>query len=121
MKVIGIVGTRRKNNHQTHLPLVEAEFLKLYQLGDKICSGLCPKGADQFAVIIASKWKVEGIWFPANWEEYGKEAGLLRNTDIARTSDFLIALVSDDRTGGVEDTVKKFIRFHGEEGLIILS
>ena len=121
MKVIGIIGTRRKNNHQTHLPLVEAEFLKLYQPEDKICSGLCPKGADQFAVILAAKYKVKGIWLPANWEEFGKEAGFLRNTDIARTSDFLIALVADDRTGGAEDTVKKFIRFHGEENLVILS
>lgn len=120
MKVIGIVGTRRKNNHKIHLPLVESEFLKLYQPGDKICSGLCPKGADQFAVILSSKYKVKGIWFPAKWEEFGKEAGFLRNTDIARTSDYLIALVADDRTGGVEDTIRKFIHFYEEKNLVIL-
>lgn len=121
MKVIGIVGTRRKNSHQTHLPLVEKAFLELYQKGDKICSGLCPRGADQFAVILAARYKVKGIWFPAKWKEFGKEAGFLRNGDIARESDHLIALVSDDRTGGVEDTIRKFIHFHGEKNLIILK
>ena len=121
MKVIGIVGTRRKNSHETHLPRVEAEFLKLYEPGDKICSGLCPQGADQFAVIIAAKYKVETIWYPADWRKFGRAAGFIRNMDIANTSHCLIALVADDRTGGTEDTIKKFVQLHGSEHLYIIS
>ncbi len=121
MKTIGIVGTRRKNEIW-HYRTVEKEFLSHYQPGDRICSGLCKQGADNFAVTLAKVYtKVEPLWFPAEWSKYGKVAGFKRNTDIAQNSDILIAMVSDDRTGGTEDTIKKFIKFHGKDNLIILT
>ena len=119
MKTIGIVGTRRKDQIW-HYRRVEEEFLKHYQKGDTVCSGLCSRGADRFALTISSVYLAKTLWFPADWKTHGKAAGFIRNTDIARESDILIAMVSDDRTGGTEDTIKEFIEFHGEENLIIL-
>ena len=106
-KVIGIVGTRRRDTDED-LKKVNDAFLKVFEEGDIICSGLCPKGADRFAVIISNLYKVEPIWYPADWKKYGKAAGFIRNTYIAQESDVLIACVAPDRKGGTEDTIKKY-------------
>ena len=119
MRTIGIVGTRRRDTNED-LRAVEEELLKVYQPGDRICSGLCPKGADRFAVILAMKLNTPTLWFPAEWRKYGRGAGFIRNTDIARESDILIACVASDRTGGTEDTIRKFVKFHGSSNLILV-
>lgn len=121
MKTIGVIGTRRRNSDKDK-QVVVSKFLEVYELGDRICSGLCPEGADSFAVMIQDHIirEPEPLWFPANWKKYGKSAGFIRNTDIALNSNVLIACVSEDRTGGTEDTIKKFIKFHGAQNLILV-
>jgi len=37
-------------------------------------------------------------------------AGYIRNEDIAKFSHVLIACVNDDRIGGIEDTINKFLK-----------
>lgn len=107
--IIGIVGSRRRDSDDD-FKLVEEEFLKVFKSGDIICSGLCPKGADRFAVILAAKYDTHTLWFPADWARYGRGAGIKRNTNIALNSDILIACPASDRTGGTEDTVKKYLK-----------
>jgi len=107
MKTIGIVGTRKRDTINDFV-LVEFAFFKIYEPGDRICSGLCPKGGDRFAVMLSEKYNTPKLWFPADWETHGKAAGFIRNTDIAENSDWLIACVQPDRIGGTEDTIKKF-------------
>lgn len=106
-RVIGIIGTRRRDS-ESDFQLVEKEFLKHYHPGDKICSGLCYKGGDRFAVILAEKYETGTIWHPADWDKHGKTAGFIRNSYIARDSHVLIACVAQDRKGGTEDSIKKF-------------
>ena len=106
-KTIGVIGTRRRNSTKD-LIIVEDAFLEFYETGDIICSGLCPEGGDRFAVMIQEKYNIPKIWHPAEWEKYGKAAGFIRNSYIARDSDILIACVSEDRKGGTEDTIKKY-------------
>jgi hypothetical protein len=116
MKVIGIVGSRRRDG-QTDFNACLTAFLKVYEPGDKIVSGGCPKGGDRFAELIAEKFgltEANGglIIHYADWEKYGKRAGFLRNTDIAQDADVVIAVVAADRTGGTEDTIHKTMHFH---------
>lgn len=118
-KVIGIVGTRRRDCIVDDYPAVERAFLSVYEKGDTICSGLCPKGADRFAVKLSKIYDTKTLWFPADWARYGRGAGLKRNTDIARESDILIACVAPDRTGGTEDTIRKYLKF-GKDRLILV-
>ena len=108
-RVIGIIGTRRRDS-DCDFRMVENEFLRHYHKGDIICSGLCPKGADRFAVILAKKYETPFIWHRAKWERLGKFAGYARNNLIAEDSDIIIACVAPDRKGGTEDTIKKFKR-----------
>jgi len=106
MKVIGIVGSRKRNELKD-FDKVEACFLSVYQNGDSIVSGGCPKGGDRFAELLAEKYKAPIVIYEADWK-LGKHAGFLRNTDIAKDADVLIACVAPDRKGGTEDTIKKF-------------
>lgn len=141
-KVIGVVGSRRRDTKEDFI-LVRDAFYKEFNDNDTICSGLCHKGGDWFAVLIATnsdyidnpierksihrkalnnelQYTIPSLWYPAEWNKYGMSAGFRRNTDIAKASTVLIACVSKDRTGGTEDTIKKFIKFHGKNYLILI-
>ena len=118
MKHIGIVGSRRRDGLKDYHVVREA-FDVVYEVGDIIVSGGCPKGGDRFAENIAEEKGVPTIIFNANWR-LGRHAGFLRNTDIANKSDVLIACVAEDREGGTEDTIRKFVEEHGIDGLILV-
>ncbi len=111
MKTIGVVGSRRRNAPADFLACWEA-FSQVYEQGDRVCSGMCPRGADQFAALFADIEDLEPVWYWAEWGKYGKGAGFIRNGFIAADSDVLIACVASDRKGGTEDTIKKFKKKH---------
>lgn len=117
-RVIGIIGTRRRDSDYD-LRLVENEFLRHYHKGDTICSGLCPKGGDRFAVILHKKYNTPCIWHKAEWDRLGKYAGFSRNGLIAEDSDVLICCVANDRKGGTEDTLRKFKKLGKKNWYII--
>ncbi len=118
MKKIGIVGSRRRNAAHDLDAVVKA-FFQIYELGDSIVSGGCPKGGDRFAEIIASVEEVPITIHKADWK-LGRHAGFLRNTTIAEESDVLIACVADDRKGGTEDTINKFQRLGKSQHLYLV-
>lgn len=105
-KTIGIIGSRRRDG-LADLAKIERAFKTIYQEGDIIVSGGCPRGGDRFAEIIAKQLGVPIKIHPAQWEVYGKAAGFIRNQFIADDADVIIACVAPDRTGGTEDTLKK--------------
>ena len=115
---IGIVGSRRRNS-STAYRRTEKLFLQIYHKGDTIVNGGCPKGGDLFAEKIATKHNIPIEIFYPNWK-LGRHAGFLRNTDIARCSDILIAVVAKDRRGGTEDTIQKFKNLHPNSPIILL-
>jgi len=106
---IGIIGSRRRNTEQDY-KIVLNKFEELYKEGSMIISGGCYAGGDRFAERIAKDKTIPIIIYYANWNKHGRGAGFIRNTDIANESDILIACVSQDRTGGTEDTIKKFLK-----------
>jgi hypothetical protein len=118
-KVIGIVGSRRRDSDED-FKQCEKIFLSIYEPGDEIVSGGCPKGADRFAEVLAKKHQTPIKIYYAQWNKLGRGAGFARNTDIARDADELIAVVAEDRKGGTEDTVKKFLKGKSEEHLHLL-
>ena len=117
-KTIGIIGTRRRDTGEDFRK-IEAAFLEIYEEGDIICSGLCPEGGDRFAVKLVKKYSTKKLWHPAKWKRYGRAAGPIRNTLVAKSSDILIACVADDRTGGTEDTIEKYLKL-GKTYLVIV-
>ncbi len=107
MKTIGIIGSRRRNSEDDY-KLVLKQFQSIYKDGDEIVSGGCPQGGDRFAEYIAKTFQIPITIYYAQWDKLGKRAGYARNGDIASNSDVLIACVAADRTGGTENTIKKF-------------
>lgn len=114
---IGIVGSRSRDTLKD-LDSVITKFMATYHPGDTIVSGGCPKGGDRFAEVIAKQLNIPIKIYPAQWNKYGKSAGFIRNDDIARESNVLIACVAFDRTGGTEDTIKKYLKL-GKNKLIL--
>lgn len=104
---IGVVGSRRRAAG-VDLMLVRAAVARIYRPGDAFVSGGCPTGADKFAEIIAAELQAPIKVHPAEWATRGRSAGFYRNTFIAQDADVLIACVAPDRTGGTEDTIKKY-------------
>lgn len=117
-KIIGIIGTRRRHSI-TDLELVKEAFFKIYTLGDSIVSGGCPKGGDYFAEVIARENKIPIKIYKADWSTYGRSAGFQRNIYIANDADILIAVVSSDRTGGTEDTIKKYLKQNKNQLILV--
>lgn len=99
---------------------MEAAFLQVYQEGDTLVSGHCWRGADEFAERLAASYEVPITLHPANWERDGRSAGFKRNGLIAADADLLIACVAQDRTGGTEDTVRKFLAQKLADQLILV-
>jgi len=106
MKKIGIIGSRRRDSG-VDFAILKKKFTEIYEDGDEIVSGGCNSGGDNMAEIIAKKQQITIKIYYAQWDKLGKRAGFARNTNIAEDSDVIIALVSSDRTGGTEDTIKK--------------
>lgn len=107
MKKIGIIGTRRRDSSLAY-KVVYDKFLEIYEEGDWIISGGCEKGGDRFAEVIAKKDGVPILIFYPNKKKGYPACLFMRNTDVATQSDVIIACVATDRTGGTEDTLKKF-------------
>lgn len=109
MKKIGIIGTRRRNSSEAFKKIKEV-FFEFYEDGDYLVSGGCPKGGDRCAEQLAKDYGIPILIYFPNWKKYGRGAGFVRNSDIAGASDCLIACVSKDRTGGTENTIRKFLK-----------
>jgi hypothetical protein len=118
MSIIGIVGSRRRNT-DLDAKLVREAFLEFYKEGDEIVSGGCRTGADSFAEKLAKLYQIPIKIYYAKWNKLGKQAGFARNTYIARDSDILIACVSKDRTGGTEDTIRKYLKFNKNQLFLV--
>lgn len=111
MITIGIVGSRRRNTANDMVKTVatlDCYLMTLPQKEYRIVSGGCPEGADSFAEAIAKKRGLTILIHYPNWRGPAKKAaGFVRNTTIAEDCDVLIAVVTKDRTGGTEDTIRK--------------
>jgi hypothetical protein len=130
MKKIGIIGTRKRNVRTDFIEVQEA-FFDIYEEGDWIVSGHCPKGGDAFAEKIAYDWGIPILLFPPK-KKIRKEF-FARNTSIAETSDIIIACLINPhesiydiykrKSGGSEDTIRKFLnkigyhKFHSDNDI----
>jgi predicted Rossmann fold nucleotide-binding protein DprA/Smf involved in DNA uptake len=115
---IGIVGTRSRNTYTDHSKVLAMLYKAANEKGydcdlytDKtkimIISGGCSQGGDRFANIIAKNNGIPIYIVYPDWNQFGKSAGFIRNSDIAQLSDIIIACVAENRKGGTEDTIKK--------------
>lgn len=119
MKKIAIIGTRRRDKGSDQ-KAIEKQFFEIYEEGDWIISGGCPKGGDRFAEIIAKQNGIPILIFYPNYKKFGRyNAPKERNTDVAKIATDVIACVMNPedgfskiierQKGGTEDTIKKWV------------
>ena len=118
MKIIGVIGTRRRDTEEAYA-LTRRKFFEVYEEGDWICSGGCGKGGDRFAELIAKQEGIPILIFYPNYKRYKMGATFVRNTEVAKHSDIIVACVVkpeegletvlNRKKGGTEDTLRKFV------------
>lgn len=63
------------------------------------------RGADTLGEVYAKERGYIVRYFPADWERYGRSAGYIRNTEMAKNADALVAFW-DGRSHGTKDMVE---------------
>ena len=86
MKII-IAGGRDFNDYQ--LLCSKLDFLFQNVVPTIICGEA--RGADSLGKKYALEHNLQVISFPADWEKYGKSAGYIRNEQMAKEADALVA------------------------------
>jgi len=113
-----VIGTRRRDTAAA-FDLIKKKFFEIYEEGDWICSGGCPKGGDRCAEQIAKQEGIPILIFYPAYKRYGRGAPTVRNTPVAEKSDVIVACVVRPEEGldeilkrekgGAEDTLKKYV------------
>lgn len=65
----------------------------------------CARGADTAGETIGIRMNVPIYKYPADWNKYGRAAGLIRNTQMAENAEALIA-VWDGRSRGTQNMIR---------------
>lgn len=73
-----------------------------------IVSG-CANGADTLGLKYAKEFKHRIKRFPADWDTYGKSAGPLRNAEMGKYADELVAFW-DGKSRGTKDMIDRMLR-----------
>lgn len=81
-------------------------LLESYGKQLEIVSGGC-EGADQWGEVLADVCGIKYKRFPADWRQYGRAAGPIRNKEMVDYADVLIALPGGDGTDNVVELAKK--------------
>lgn len=85
MKVI-VAGSRSFSDYNT----LEKELNNLEFEITTIISGTA-HGADRLGEVYASEYNIPVDRYPADWNQYGKSAGYIRNVEMAKEADALVA------------------------------
>ncbi len=74
------------------------EFIERAYFCTEIVSG-CARGVDRLGEQLAEKCGIAVKRFPADWDRFGKSAGIKRNLQMAEYADCLIAIWVDNSPG----------------------
>lgn len=99
-----IVGERGYNNWNEFQAIMD-EFEKDHGLPKTIVSG-GPHEVDSLGARWAKLHGLELIEFIPEWKKYGKSAGIIRNTDVIKRADVVLALPTSE-SRGTRDSVHK--------------
>lgn len=91
---LAIVGSR----NWPYPMMIHAWMLSQIQFATEIVSGGA-KGVDTFAMQFASDFNIPFKEFPADWERLGKQAGFVRNAEIVKYADRVVAFSLGDSPG----------------------
>ena len=105
---IAVIGSRGFNDYE----LLKYKLDKIHERKPItiIVSGGA-KGADKLGEKWAKENNIETLIFYPDWNQYGKKAGFLRNEDIIKNSDAVVACW-DGESRGTQHSIKLSKRFN---------
>lgn len=103
MKVI-IAGSREITDIPTVMRAIHKSNIKRKYISEFVSGGA--RGVDRIGEQIARDNGFEPKIFKANWDKFGKRAGMLRNYDMGDYADFLIAVTFLGGTAGTSGMIK---------------
>jgi len=97
---LGIVGSREFNDYITFKKIVVENF-NVPNIKYIVSGGA--KGSDALAERFADENNIKKLIFKPDWEKHGKKAGFVRNVDIIKNSDYVIAFWNGKSKGTKHD------------------
>lgn len=107
MRII-IAGSREYNNYEEAAKLVD-KFIKDVNSSNVVIVSGGAKGADKIGEEYAARNDLDCVVYKANWGKYGKQAGIIRNGEMAKNADCLLAFWDGESRGtyNMINTAKK--------------
>ena len=102
---LAIVGTRTFNNYLFLEEKIDL-IIRTENLKDVVIISGGARGADLLAKKYAENKNLLYIEFTPNWDMFGKAAGPIRNTEIVKSADLLIAFWNGI-SSGTKDSITK--------------
>lgn len=100
---VAIVGSRDFNDY-SQLHLIMNDLGKMFLI-DGIVSGGA-KGADHLAEIYAGMYEIPITVIKPDWDKFGKAAGMIRNGEIIKAADFVVAFW-DGKSKGTKNSIDR--------------
>ncbi|MGL5692077.1 MAG: SLOG family protein [Bacteroidales bacterium] len=85
---LAVVGSRDFSNYEK-LSYILDSIRNMYEITHIVSGGA--RGADKLGELYASHHGIPTIIFTPDWDKYGKAAGFIRNNDIIKASDIVLA------------------------------
>jgi hypothetical protein len=100
MNKVAIVGSRSFNDSDL-LDSIMYSLADDYEWDNENVTILCggAKGADAEGKQFAERHGIAVDMFPANWDDFGKRAGYIRNMEMAKAAQFVVALWDGESKG----------------------
>lgn len=105
---LGVIGSRNFTDTEYAEKCIN-EIREVYNFTSLISGGA--RGADHMAEVYSAKHNIPIKLFLPDWNKYGKAAGFLRNTDIVKSSDIILAFW-DGKSRGTLDSLRKAVKLH---------
>jgi len=110
MKII-IAGSRNFNNYDLLKTTINDLNLEIEEV---VCGEA--RGADSLGRRYAEENNIPIKSFPANWDQYGKNAGMIRNAEMGAYADYLIAFW-DGKSKGTKNMID-YMKSHNKHGYV---
>lgn len=91
---LAIIGSRNFTNYK-----LLQEILEQYKPKITLVVSGAAKGADSLGEKWALENNIQTLIFPADWNQYGKRAGFIRNEDIIKNCDCCVAFWDGESKG----------------------
>ena len=115
MKVI-IAGSRAFDNYELVCETLSNLRCDGLIIDEVVCGGA--RGADSLGERWAKALNIPIKYFYANWDEYGKAAGFIRNHEMGDYADYLVAFW-DGKSRGTKDMIN-YMKGLGKHGKVVL-